>query len=116
MWPTPLSRPVRSALFSPALFSLMLLVLRGTAFAADAAHTIEQKDRAFHPAEVTINRGESLTFTNADVFIHQIYVIGLFDSDERAPGENLTESFTQAGTFPVQCHIHPKMKLVVHVK
>ena len=107
---------VRSALFSPALFSFMLMMLRGTAFAADPAHTIEQKDRAFHPAEVTINRGESLTFTNADEFIHQIYVIGLFDSEERAPGENLTESFTQAGTFQVQCHIHPKMKLVVHVK
>ena len=66
--------------------------------------------------EVTINRGESLTFTNEDEFIHQIFVSGLFDSEERAPGENLTESFTQAGTFQVQCHIHPKMKLIVHVK
>jgi plastocyanin len=65
---------------------------------------------------VTINRGESLTFTNNDEFIHQIFVIGLFDSEEKAPGENLTESFTQAGTFQVQCHIHPKMKLTVHVK
>jgi plastocyanin len=85
-------------------------------FAADAAHTIVQKDRTFHPGEVTIARGESLTFTNNDEFIHQIYASGLFDSDERAPGENLTETFTQSGTFAVQCHIHPKMKLVVHVR
>ncbi len=64
-------------------------------------------------------RAKSLTFTNDDEFIHQIYVNGdnfSFDSDERAPGQNLTESFTQAGTFEVRCHIHPKMKLVVHVK
>jgi plastocyanin len=90
--------------------------LANPAFAADAAHTIVQKDRAFHPGEVTIAKGETLTFTNNDEFIHQIYVDGLFDSDEKAPGENLTESFTQSGTFEVHCHIHPKMKLVVHVR
>ncbi len=85
-------------------------------WAADAAHTIVQKDRAFRPTEVTINRGEQLTFTNNDEFIHQIFVLGLFDSEEKNPGENLTESFTQAGTFEVHCHIHPKMRLVVHVR
>jgi plastocyanin len=83
---------------------------------ADDLHTIEQKDRTFHPAEVTIGRGETLTFTNRDEFIHQIYVDGLFDSEEKAPGENLSETFSQSGTFEVRCHIHPKMKLVVHVR
>lgn len=93
-----------------------LLLLSSAAFAADEAHTIIQKGRAFHPAEVTINHGESLTFTNNDEFIHQIYAEGAFDSDERNPGENLTEKFPTAGTFEVHCHIHPKMKLVVHVR
>ena len=88
----------------------------GVAALADDNHTIMQQGRAFHPGEVTINRGEMLTFTNKDEFIHQIYVDGLFDSDERAPGQNLTESFPRSGTFEVRCHIHPKMKLVVHVK
>jgi plastocyanin len=93
----------------------ILLGLGAPAF-ADDAHTIAQQGRAFHPGEVTINHGETLTFTNMDVFIHQIYVPGQFDSDERAPGQNVTESFPEAGTFEVRCHIHPKMKLVVHVK
>jgi len=99
---------------------LPLVILAATpAFAADEAHTVVQKGRAFHPAEVTVNRGESLTFTNDDDFIHQIYAQGLgfsFDSDEKNPGENITETFTASGTFEVHCHIHPKMKLVVHVK
>ncbi len=90
--------------------------LTSAGWAADAAHTIVQKDRAFRPTEVTINRGEQLTFTNNDEFIHQIFVIGLFDSEEKNPGENLTENFTQSGTFEVHCHIHPKMRLVVHVR
>jgi plastocyanin len=98
---------------------LPFLLVPLTAFAADDAHVIAQKGRAFHPGEVTINRGESLTFTNDDEFIHQIYVAGDgfdFDSDEKNPGEDLTETFTVPGTFEVRCHIHPKMRLIVHVK
>jgi plastocyanin len=97
----------------PAL--ALLLLLAGPACAEDA-HVIVQQGRAFHPAEITISRGESLTFTNNDEFIHQVYVAGLFDTDEKAPGQNITESFPEAGTFEVRCHIHPKMKLVVRVK
>ena len=100
------------------LLPFFLLVSAG-AFAADEAHTVVQKGRAFRPAEVSINRGESLTFTNNDEFIHQIYVESrgfAFDSDERNPGQDITETFTTPETFEVRCHIHPKMKLVVHVK
>jgi plastocyanin len=99
--------------------ALLLLFLPLPAFAADEAHTIIQKGRAFHPGDVTINRGESLTFTNDDEFIHQIYSKSDsfdFDTDEKNPGEFITETFTAPGTFEVHCHIHPKMKLVVHVK
>ena len=97
------------------LWLLFLLVLAAPAF-GDDAHTVVQQGRAFHPGEITINRGEAVTFTNKDEFIHQVYVAGLFDSDEKAPGQNLSESFPDSGTFEVRCHIHPKMKLVVHVK
>ncbi len=97
------------------LIAILCLLPAGSAL-ADGGHIIVQKGREFHPAEITVNRGESLTFTNEDAFIHQIYVDGLFDSDERAPGENITETFTKSGTFVVRCHIHPKMKLVVHVR
>lgn len=82
---------------------------------AMADQTIIQKGRRFAPAEITIRHGESLTFTNEDEFIHQVYVEGLFDSEEKAPGQNLVEGFANTGTFEVRCHIHPKMKLVVHV-
>src|ERR1051326_4223591 len=98
------------------LLPLFLLPLPVAAMAADAARTVTQKGRAFRPGEVIINRGETLTFTNEDSFIHQIYVDGLFDSEEKAPGENLNETFPAAGTFQVRCHIHPTMRMMVHVK
>ena len=91
-----------------------LLAIAGPAFADD--HVVAQSGRSFHPGEIAINRGDTLTFTNKDEFIHQVYVVGLFDSDEKAPGQALTENFPEGGTFEVRCHIHPKMKLVVHVK
>ena len=82
---------------------------------AAAATVVNQKGRTFRPGEINIARGETVTFTNEDSYIHQVYVSGLFESDEKAPGEKLTEGFLRSGTFEVKCHIHPKMKLVVRV-
>jgi plastocyanin len=95
---------------------MLLLGLVWAASAQAAELTVVQKGRAFHPAEISINHGQTLTFTNEDSYIHQIYVDGLFDSDERAPGQNLNETFPNAGTFQVRCHIHPTMRMTVHVK
>jgi plastocyanin len=97
-------------------FLLPFLLLPASAIAAAGGHVIVQKGRAFHPAEITIGRNEPLTFTNEDSFIHQIYVVGLFDSEEKGPGENLNETFPQTGTFQVRCHIHPTMRMTVHVR
>jgi plastocyanin len=93
---------------------ILLVVLPAVAF-AQGTNTITQKGRRFLPAEVTISKGQALTVTNNDEFIHQIYSEGLFDSDERRPGQNIVENFPRSGTFEVRCHIHPKMKLIVHV-
>ena len=97
-------------------FWFLLLLLPISAQAQDSSRVISQKGRAFRPGEVTISRGDTLTFTNADSFIHQIYVNGMFDSEEKGPGEVINESFPRTGTFQVRCHIHPTMRLIVHVK
>lgn len=107
---------MKKILIAPVLLAPALAVVSTAAWGADAAHTISQRDRTFRPGEVTIAKGEELTFTNQDAFIHQIFVTGLFDSDEKNPGENVTENFPQSGTFEVRCHIHPKMRLLVHVR
>jgi hypothetical protein len=61
----------------------------------------------------TIARNESLTFTNEDSFIHQVYVDGCSIPREKSPGEVLNESFREPWTFQVRCHIHPTMRLIV---
>ena len=93
--------------------ALLLILVPLAAQAED--HRVIQKGRRFTPTEITIKAGDSLTFSNDDEFIHQMYSDGVFDSDERKPGQILTQGFTRSGTFEVHCHIHPKMKLLVHV-
>jgi len=103
----------------PFSCALALLVSGSVVGYADDSLTIVQNGRAFHPADITINHGESLSFSNQDDFIHQIYVDSPgfnYDSEEQPPGETLSIPFPAAGTFPVRCHIHPKMLLTVHVK
>jgi plastocyanin len=83
------------------------------------ANTIVQSGRAFHPGEITIDRGATLDFSNQDEFIHQIYVDSKgfnYDSEEQQPGETFHIVFPDTGVFAVRCHIHPKMLLTVHVR
>jgi plastocyanin len=98
------------------LFATPAAMMLAALPALAATAIVAQKGRAFHPAEITIARGDSVTFTNDDSYIHQVYVEGLFDSAEKAPGENLNETFPDAGTFQVRCHIHPTMKMTVRVR
>ena len=96
-----------------------ILLLVATALCAAAVHRIVQKGRAFSLSQITIARGDSLLFTNDDEFLHQIYVDSRnmrFDSDEQPPGQTIEVNFPHAGTFPIRCHIHPKMLLTVRVE
>jgi len=95
------------------------LLLVATALCAASVHRVVQKGRAFSLGQVTIARGDTVLFTNDDEFLHQIYVDSRnmsFDSDEQPPGQAIQVNFPRAGSFPVRCHIHPKMLLVVHVE
>ncbi len=91
------------------------------AAAASAAATVvvTQANRAFSLREVRLRRGDVLRFTNADEFLHHLYVNSpsfTFTSEEQAPGRTVDIRFTAAGNFEVRCEIHPKMLLQVSVE
>jgi plastocyanin len=80
---------------------------------------IAQKDRAFSQTEISIKRGESITFRNADNVTHNVFSVspGMeFDIRRQAPGASSTVVFSKKGVAEVRCSIHPKMKLIVTVK
>ena len=98
----------------------MLAVVGSLAGLAESQYAVSQKGREFTPADVTIKRGETVTIVNDDADLrHHAYIDSdkfSFDSGDQEPGSKTNISFPVEGTFDVLCAIHPKMKLVVHVK
>jgi plastocyanin len=104
----------------PWLSTALLAALAGSVAAwAATVHDVHQYGRAFLLVRLDIAKGDALRFINDDPFLHQMYVSSgnfSFDSDEQAPGQSIDVTFPVAGTFTVQCHIHPTMHLTVNVK
>lgn len=72
---------------------------------------------AFSPAEITISKGESVTWTNEDSAPHQIASdTNVFSGNLIAKGQNYSFIFKDAGTFSYHCVIHPSMKGTIIVK
>lgn len=97
----------------------MLLAGSVVAAVAEGVVTVSQIGKAFSVATLHIHRGDTVRFTNDDRFDHQIYIESPsfnFESAEQPPGTSKDVHFTTAGTFDVQCQIHPRMHLDVVVE
>jgi plastocyanin len=91
-----------------ATAALGVWIAAGSAFAADTAVTIA--DFAFAPGSVTIQVGDTVTFTNQDGTAHTARAVdGSFDTGDLGGGEASTITFGTAGTFDYMCAIHPQM-------
>jgi plastocyanin len=87
---------------------------------AQPQNTVSQKGREFHPADIAIKRGETISIVNDDGdLLHHAYIDSpafSFDSGDQKPGSITPVAFPVTGDFKVLCAIHPKMLLVVHVR
>jgi plastocyanin len=97
-----------------------LFCLSASAGWANPRYVVSQKGREFHPSELTIKRGETIEIVNDDGDLrHHAYIKSdsfSFDSGDQEPGSKTDITFPVSGDFNILCAIHPKMKLVVHVK
>ena len=103
------------------LASVAVIVGSGTLVGSAASqYLVSQKGREFHPGDLTVTRGETITIVNDDADLrHHAYIDSdkfKFDSGDQEPGSKTNITFPVAGTFDVLCAIHPKMKLTVHVQ
>ena len=84
-----------------------------------ANHEITQQDRHFSQTEINIKIGDTISFKNDDEVTHNVFSTtpGMeFDLHRQAPGASSTIPFSKPGDAEVDCSIHPRMKLLVHVK
>jgi plastocyanin len=82
--------------------------------AANAEITID--NFSFGPETLKVSVGTTVTWTNRDDIPHTVVSTdGVFKSKVRDTDEKFSYTFTQAGTYPYFCSVHPKMtgKIVV---
>ena len=106
------------------LTSLFLsFTLASSAYAADAGIQMGAGGNlVFEPNEVTVNVGDTVTFTNGDLPPHNIVFLDhseLSHSDLAfMSGEQFPVTFTEPGDYEFQCdpHAGAGMKGVIHVQ
>jgi plastocyanin len=98
-----------------ATAALTMWIAASAVLAADSSVTIA--GFAFAPATVTIQVGDSVTWTNEDSTPHTATAgDGSFDTGQLANGDSEAVTFDTAGTFAYVCSIHPQMTGTVVVE
>ena len=93
----------------------LALGVAGLALAAEESVSIE--GFAFDPAGLTINVGDSVTWTNNDGVPHTATADGGgFDTGNIAAGGTGSATFGTAGTYAYHCTVHPDMRGTVTVQ
>jgi plastocyanin len=90
----------------------------GPVATATAQFEIDIAQFQFNPAEAVVEVGTAVTWTNSDTDDHSIISTDdLFtSSDVFANGESYTFVFTEPGTYPYTCGVHPFMEATVTVE
>lgn len=102
-----------------ALLALLLgaaLAVPGSAPGAAGArppleHTVMIEGMQFHPAELTVRRGERIVWVNKDFFPHTVTADNrAFDSHSIPANASWSYVATRKGAYAYSCTLHPVMK------
>jgi plastocyanin len=86
--------------------------------AAGGGAQVTEKDIKFEPANVTIDAGQTVTWTNEDSVGHDVTGDDFKSGDPGAmkSGDTFEHTFDAAGTFDYVCTVHPGMEGSVTVE
>jgi plastocyanin len=90
-------------------------LLLGPALAAGTPQ-VKIEGMTYSPATLTVQRGDTVTWRNADVVPHTATAAGKFDSGNIAPGQSVARKMDHPGEFDYICTYHPGMKAKLVVK
>lgn len=84
--------------------------------ASRATDGIAIQNFTFMNSTLTVNVGDTVTWTNSDSSTHTATSdSGVFDTGPLTTGKSASFTFTKAGTFPYHCSIHPFMTATITV-
>lgn len=98
---------------SRILVALVVLMLLPAPTAAAAAQQVHMSGYAYGPGTLTINVGDTVTWTNHDQAPHDAVTTAgpaQFRSPMLSTGQTWSFTFTTPGTYSYYCSIHPDMR------
>jgi plastocyanin len=105
--------------WSSLLLIFTLAVFNNNVFAGGNAPLVIIKDFQFIPQEITIKRGQTLSWENREKRqYHSVWFEALGEpepEDYLFPDDSYEREFKETGSFPYRCGPHPKMTGTVHV-
>jgi len=111
-----------------SLLIVGVLTLAGSSVAPDVARAtlssavriVLQKGRQYAPTDLYLRQGDTITLLNGDDSqTHHAFIEAdrfSFDAGDQEPGTETRLTLAEPGDFVIQCGIHPKMKLTIHVQ
>ena len=90
----------------------------GATLAFAAEQVVNQKGRKFSVSEVSLKKGDVLTFVNDDNISHNVLSTtpgNEFNLHSQPPGSATPVTFDKVGDIKVICAIHPSMQMMVKV-
>ncbi|MFL6022765.1 MAG: cupredoxin family copper-binding protein [Marmoricola sp.] len=103
---------------APAVTTTAKAAPARTVAATAATKSVMIENYAFSPAALTVEVGDTVTWTNMDEAPHTVTVSSgpvKFASPTLQKGQTFTYTFTKAGTYSYYCAVHPDMKATVTV-
>jgi len=90
----------------------------GSSVTISAGSSVPSNGKFFEPPTLTVSKGTTVTWTNADSTLHTVTSGSPeagnsgteFDSSYLAAGKTFQHLFNTAGTFDYYCTLHPYMK------
>lgn len=101
--------------FVASAVTVVALAVAPAVLAADTG--VDIAGFAFSPQSVTVNVGDTVTWSNADARSHTATADGgTFDTGTIGRNGSKSVTFDTAGTFPYHCRIHPSMTATILVQ
>jgi plastocyanin len=94
------------------------ILLFGAPAQAQGGTHIAIKNYMFMPTALTIEQGQTVTWTNQDVAAHNVVVTSgpaSFSSPMIAQGKSWSHTFSVTGPYSYICSVHPGMKATINV-
>ena len=93
------------------LFRAVLVLAPSAGAQSSSQQTVAIQDFFFSPAQITVQPGTTVTWTNQGRAPHTVTADdGSFDSERLQPGQSFSHTFKNSGTVSYHCEVHPFMK------